>query len=116
MIGGTAVGAICTLLGSWIKARFGRTRIEPQPLEVENAPRYVTCEQCQQNRHAFDNQLSDFRHSYDIISAKLDRIEDNNEERAKRLHDRLDPLVKSAASTADMLSEHLKDHRSGVRK
>ena len=35
IIGSGAVGAICALLGSWIKARYSRTTVEPNPLEVQ---------------------------------------------------------------------------------
>ena len=56
-IGGTAVTVIAGVVGAWIKARYGRTRIDPQPLGVEGEigkkPKYVTVQEF--NRHVEDN-------------------------------------------------------------
>lgn len=54
-IGGTAVTAISGVVGAWIKARFGKARIEPTPLPVttEKTPKYVTVQEF--NRHVEDN-------------------------------------------------------------
>ena len=50
-IGGGAVGAICTVAGAWIKARFAKTRVEPTPLPVEThrEEEYVTKEEFQRH-------------------------------------------------------------------
>lgn len=36
-IGSTALGSIVTLIATWIKARFSKTSIEPNPLKVERS-------------------------------------------------------------------------------
>lgn len=43
-ISGTALTALGGLAGSWIRARYSRTEISPQPLEVRSAPRLATKE------------------------------------------------------------------------
>lgn len=35
IIGSGAVGAIAALIGSWIKARYSKTTVEPNPLEIQ---------------------------------------------------------------------------------
>lgn len=54
-IGGGAVTAIAGVVGAWIKARFGKTRVEPTPLPVttEKTPKYVTVQEF--NKHVEDN-------------------------------------------------------------
>ena len=54
-IGGGAVTAIAGVVGAWIKARFGKTRVEPTPLPVttEKTPKYVTVQEF--NKHCEDN-------------------------------------------------------------
>ena len=91
VLGGGAIGALCTLGAAWIKARYARTKVEPTPLPVDVADKFVTCEQCKAHR---------------------DHIEAHNEDRAKRMHDRLDPVIRSSASTAEVLRQHLEDHRA----
>lgn len=53
LVGGGSVGALCTLAGAWIKARFSKTQIAPQPLEVKGAPQFVTKEEFE--KHAAAN-------------------------------------------------------------
>ena len=36
-IGSTAIGSIVTLIATWIKARFSKTTIDPNPLKVERS-------------------------------------------------------------------------------
>ena len=54
-IGGGAVSAIAGVIGAWIKAQFGKARIEPTPLPVttEKTPKYVTVQEF--NKHVEDN-------------------------------------------------------------
>ena len=52
-MGGGAVTAIAGVVGAWIKAKFGRTKVEPTPLPVEKAPKYLTVQEF--NKHCEDN-------------------------------------------------------------
>ena len=42
-VGGTALGAVVTLIGSWIKARYTRTTIAQDPLRVEQSQFQAHC-------------------------------------------------------------------------
>lgn len=41
--GGTALGAVATLVGSWLKARYTRTTIAQDPLRVEQSQFQAHC-------------------------------------------------------------------------
>ena len=64
VLGGGAIGALCTLAAAWIKARYGRTRVEPDPLRVEKQDKYVT-------RREFEQHVRDNRGDHDNIFARL---------------------------------------------
>ena len=53
-IGGGAVTAIAGIAGAWIRARYGRTRVEPTPLPVEKLDKFVT--RGEFNRHVEENE------------------------------------------------------------
>ena len=113
VLGGSAFGALCTLAGAWIRARYGRAKVEPQPLEVAPAPKFVTCEQCETHRRAMAERVDAVETMQTRVLDKLDLIEQHNEDRARRLHARLDPISESAAKSAALLANHLEDHRNG---
>ena len=111
-IGGAALGSLCTVAAAWIKARFAKTRVEPTPLPVEVAKEFVTCDQCRQHREEIGRRVDAQLEMFSKVSDKLDLIEAHNEDRAKRMHDRLDPVIRSAAETSGVLRQHLEDHRA----
>lgn len=115
VLGGGAIGALCTLGAAWIKARYARTKVEPTPLPVDVAERYVSCEQCRQHRERIERRVDAQLEMFSKVSDKLDLIEAHNEDRAKRMHDRLDPVIRTAAGTAELLKNHLEDHRSAKK-
>ena len=92
VIGSGAVGAICGVAGTWIKAKFGKTRI-PQPLETREQDRYVTCSECKQHREAIEKRLDSVGPALDRVFEKLDENDKRAEERATATHRRLDPLI-----------------------
>lgn len=111
-ISSAAVTALAGLAGAWIKARYGRTKVEPTPLPVDVADKFVTCEQCKAHRDHIEKRVDAQLELFSKVSDKLDLIEAHNEDRAKRMHDRLDPVIRSSASTAEVLKQHLEDHRA----
>ena len=54
-MGGAAVSAIAGVAGAWIRAKYGKARVEPTPLPVttEKTPKYVTVQEF--NKHVEDN-------------------------------------------------------------
>ena len=111
-ISSAAVTALAGLAGAWIKARYGRTKVGPTPLPVDVADKFVTCEQCKAHRDHIEKRVDAQLELFSKVSDKLDLIEAHNEDRAKRMHDRLDPVIRSSASTAEVLRQHLEDHRA----
>lgn len=74
-VGGTAIGALCTLAASWIKARFSRTEIAPQPLEVKPSPRYADRAENDAAHANIFARLAALEKSGASQEARLDRIE-----------------------------------------
>jgi len=66
-MGGAAVSAIAGVFGAWIKAKFGKARID----------------------RVADGQQK--------ILDKLDEMDSRSEKRARETHERIDPLVKELA-------------------
>ena len=97
---------------SWLRARNQRTEVSPTPLPVEVAKEFVTCDQCRQHREEIGRRVDAQLEMFARVSDKLDLIEAHNEDRAKRMHDRLDPVIRSAAETSGVLRQHLEDHRA----
>jgi hypothetical protein len=102
-----------------------------QPLTVEAAkefaeknhdhPQYMTRRECPE-RHAEDErrlkqQTDEIKTSLAGISQKLsegmEKLNTKDEERAAKLHARIDPISKLAQSTTDRLNDHFEDHRNG---
>ncbi len=58
-LGGGAVGALCSLGAAWIKARFSRTKVGPQPFETREVDKFVTRDEfkdhVQRNELAHEN-------------------------------------------------------------
>lgn len=68
-IGGSAVGALCTLGAAWIKARWGqKTTVDPTPLPVKKAEEYVRVEDFQ--RHVVDNERA-----HESLESRMNRAD-----------------------------------------
>lgn len=96
-IGGGAVSAIAGVFGAWIKAKFGKARIEPTPLPVEKVKDFVTVGECKSKMCAMDARIDRMADGQQKILDKLDEMDSRSEERAKAAHDRIDPLIKELA-------------------
>ena len=99
-IGGTAVTAIAGIVGAWIKARYGRTTVEPDPLNVRNEkkPVFVTVGEFNTRLGKVEQDIKDLRgdiqSSNAAVLAKLDENDQRSEERARQTHLRLDPFIR----------------------
>lgn len=91
-MGGAAVSAVAGVVGAWIKARYGKTKV-PQPLETREEPRFVTCDQCAEHRKAINARIDDIGPALGRVFKKLDENDKRAEERSIQTHRRLDPLV-----------------------
>ena len=102
-IGSSAVTAICGVIGLWIKARFSRTTIEPDPLNVEKQDKFVTRGECKNYRCAMQKQIDNVGPALNRIFKKLNENDRKSEERSIQLHRRLDPIAeKTAAHQAEI--------------
>lgn len=119
LIGGGAIGALVPLASAWIKARFSKTQIAPQPLEVKGAARFVTCDQCDLRHREVDNRLAAGTRAFDAVRSKIDAVEtkmDTNQrdvmQSIQKLNDRIAPVAESCAENGAairiLLGENLK--------
>ena len=97
-IGGGAVSAIAGVFGAWIKAKFGKARIEPTPLPVKEEDKFITRGECKRLMCVHDAALSELRSDVRTgninILHKLEAMDRKSEERAVAAHSRIEPLVK----------------------
>ena len=93
-IGGGAVSAIAAVVGAWVKARFGRTRVSPVPLPVETQKDFVTVGDCKAKMCEMGARIDRVADGQQKIIDKLDVMDTRSEERARETHARIDPLIK----------------------
>ena len=67
-LGGTAVGALFTFLGTLVKARWSKTRVEPDPLNVQTEPkeRYVT-------KGEFEKHVAENSKEHEALYSRMNR-------------------------------------------
>ena len=97
-IGSSAVTTICGVIGLWIKARFSKTKIENDPLNVDKQDKFVTRGECKNYRCAMQKQIDNVGPALNRIFKKLNENDRKSEERSIQLHRRLDPIVEKTAS------------------
>lgn len=90
-ISGTALTAIGGMIGAWLRARYGRTEITPQPLEVRSVLDH-TVEQLRQNRDDHSNIFSRLSESEKRI-ASLEAYQKSQGEQLRRMDDKLDRIL-----------------------
>ena len=98
IISAAGLSSLCTLAGVWIKARFQRTKIEPDPLNVEKQDKFVTRGECKNYRCNIQKQIDALGPALERIFKKLNENDRKSEERSIQLHRRLDPIVEKTAS------------------
>lgn len=115
VISSGALGALCSLAATWIKAHFGRKSTvtpEPSPFPVQQQGPFVTTGECKQHRCALEKRIDTLVPLLTKISDQVASSSARAEERAVQLHRRLDPIVEKVAASAAEL-DLLKDfHRS----
>lgn len=68
-IGGAALTAIGGMVGAWLRARYGRTEITPQPLPVRDETDRALQEHMEHNRGDHSNMFSRISNTEQRISA-----------------------------------------------
>lgn len=101
MIGSGALGALCGVATAWIKARFSKTRVEPQPLEVKGATKYVTCEQCELRHKDVEKRLEQGDAAFRELRHEI-------HDGFQRVTDRISPVAEACAANSAALQVLLK--------
>lgn len=96
VISSGAVGAICGVVGTWIKSRMGVK--QKRPLDSDDL--FVTQQQCQQHRCAIEKRIDDNLEILRKIPAMIEESDRKAEKRSCDLHRRLDPVVEKVAANA----------------
>ena len=120
ILGSGAFGALCGVVSSWIKARFSKTTVAPQPLKVQAEQQFVTCEQCELKHKAVDERLAAGARAFDAVRSKIDTVEskmDMNQRDVmtsfQKLNDRVTPIgeacAENGAAIRILLGENLKE-------
>lgn len=96
VLGGGAIGALCTLGAAWIKARYARTKVEPQgrpdTFPVDVADKYVT-------RNEFEKHVRDNAGDHENIFARLNA----NDKLTSRLEGILEGIREDCKAIKDKL-------------
>lgn len=95
IIGSGAVGAICGVVGTWIKAKIAQKKARP----VDSDDRYVTQLECKNCRDAISKRIDELGPALNRIFKKLNENDIRSEDRAQRTHSRIDPLIEKLSET-----------------
>ena len=95
IIGSGAVGAICGVVGTWIKSRIAQKRARP----LDSDDRYVTQLECKNCRDALSKRIDELGPALNRIFKKLNENDIRSEDRAQRTHSRIDPLIEKLSET-----------------
>lgn len=86
-------------------------RIEPQPLEVKGAPEYMTRADCARMHSQSDRyereRFDQLERRFTELTAALERRNVEGEQRASRLHQRIDENTKEISHIAGTLNNHI---------
>ena len=90
-IGGTALTALGGIVGAWLRTRYSRTEITPQPLEVRTVLDH-TVEQLRMNRDDHSNIFSRLSESEKRI-ASLEAYQKSQAEQLNKMDNKLDKVL-----------------------
>lgn len=85
-----------------------RAKIVNDPLNTHEVPVYVTCDQCAAHRASLTKRIDELGPALNRIFKKLSENDQRSEERANKIHCRIDPLIEKVAATSaevDMLKK-----------
>ena len=91
-----------------------------RPLDTEDV--YVTKGECQQHRCAMEKRIEDLGKRLSEIGPalgrlfkKMNEVDEKNEGRVTRLHDRLDPLLEKVAANSEAIAI-MKEERKNAKR
>ena len=95
IIGSGAVGAICGVVGTWIKSRIAQKRARP----LDSDDRYVTQLECKNCRDALSKRIDELGPALGRIFQKLSENDKRSEDRSLQIHRRIDPFIEKLSET-----------------
>ena len=103
IISSGAVGALCGVASTWIKAKFGqKVKAEiPQPCDVRKVNDCISVKECNRRMNELDERVTRLETRLDsgfaTIMDKLSAMDRGSEQRAVALHRRMDAMVTTVA-------------------
>ena len=103
IISSGAVGALCGVASTWIKAKFGqKVKAEiPQPCDVRKVNDCISVKECNRRMNELDERVTRLETRLDsgfaTIMDKLIAMDRESEQRAVALHRRMDAMVTTVA-------------------
>lgn len=103
IISSGAVGALCGVASTWIKAKFGqKVKAEiPQPCDVRKVNDCISVKECNRRMKELDDRVTRLETRLDsgfaTIIDKLSAMDRDSEQRAVALHRRMDAMVSTVA-------------------
>lgn len=103
IISSGAVGALCGVASTWIKAKFGqKVKAEiPQPCDVRKVNDCISVKECNRRMNELDERVTRLETRLDsgfaTIMDKLSAMDRESEQRAVSLHRRMDAMVTTVA-------------------
>lgn len=97
------------VLGVFIGRRSMRAKVEPQPLEVKGAQKFVTCEQCELRHKEVDERLKAGTRAFDAIRTKMDADHRDVMNSIQKLNDRVAPVAEACAANSQAIRILLKE-------
>ncbi len=110
-IGGTAVGALFTFLGTLVKARWSKTKVEPTPLPVEMAEKYVTCEQCALRHAEVEKRFQAGNTAFKDLRKEITGMREDLHAGLARINDRISPVAEACAANSAAIQIMLKESK-----
>ena len=111
MLSGGAVGAICTLAGTWLKSKVMQKHAEetkvPQPCKIERVNDCVSVQECNRRMKELDERMTKVEArvavGFDNILRKLDAIDRRGEERSAAVFERINPIAEKVGNMQGQL-------------
>ena len=109
IISSGAVGALCGVASTWIKAKFGqKVKAEiPQPCDVRKVNDCISVKECNRRMNELDERVTRLETRLDsgfaTIMDKLSAMDRESEQRAVALHRRMDAISEKTSETAGVV-------------
>lgn len=99
-IGGGVVAAVCGVVTTVMKLRS----VQKVQIEKQLSDQYVTKEEHRRDIEAVNKRIDDFGPIFNRLFKKLNEIDAKAEDRAEKLHRRLDPICMQTAANSEAIS------------